>query len=92
MNLSKENRLKIEKEFKREVKRKCYKKALKLVSRYKIANVTKSKGKIKEMYGLKEKDFKRLNFIEIDNPHYKIAGNMKLYLLAEVENKFQKTA
>lgn len=92
MKLKKEVKLKAEKEFRREVSRKCYRKALKLVAEYRITNVTKSKGTIKEKYGIKEKDFKRLNYIEVDNPYYKTAGKMKLYLLAEVENKFIKVA
>lgn len=48
MKLKKEVKLKAEKEFRREVSRKCYRKALKLVAEYRITNVTKSKGTIKE--------------------------------------------
>ena len=88
MNLTEENKKKVNRQFAKAVRTKCYRKALALVSKYKIKGVTLSQNGIKELFGLKNKDFGKLNFIEIDNPHYKCAGNMKLYLIQEVEDKF----
>lgn len=44
-----------------------------------------TKSRIKSEYRLKESDLDKLKFLEVDNPHYKVAGNMKLYLLKQVE-------
>jgi hypothetical protein len=35
-----------------------------------------------------EKQIGLLNFLEVDNPHYKCAKRMKLYLIDEVKAKF----
>lgn len=44
-----------------------------------------TKAKIKNKYRLNDADLATLKFLEVDNPHYKVAGNMKLFLLEQVE-------
>jgi hypothetical protein len=60
-----------------------YKEALELVRRFKVKNVTVTKLTLKKKYGLNSKEIESLDFIEVDNPHFKSAGNMKLYLRGE---------
>lgn len=63
--------------------KKKYQEALDLVKKYNISGVTLTKSKLKSKYGLKPKDIEKLNYIEVDNPHFSSAGNMRLYLRIE---------
>jgi len=49
----------------------------------KLKYITKSR--LKSEYRLKESDLQSLNFLEVANPHFKVAPAMKLYLLEQVE-------
>lgn len=60
-----------------------YSEALELVNKYKAKKLTVTKFTLKNKYGLKPKDIETLHYIEVENPIYKSAGLMKLYLRAE---------
>ena len=71
-----------------------YKEALKLVGKFKLKNLTVTRETLKKKYGLKPKEIEKLNYIEADNPHFKSAGNMRLYLRAEAfyySNKLKRS-
>lgn len=60
-----------------------YEEALKLVDKFKLKKLTVTRETLKKKYGLKPKDIEKLHYIEAENPHFKNAGNMRLYLRAE---------
>ena len=60
-----------------------YTEALELINKYKVNKLTVTKSTLKGKYGLKPKDIESLSYIEVDNPHFKSAAPMKLYLRAE---------
>ena len=62
---------------------KQYKKALSIISKIRIKNLTVTRATLKSKYGLKPKEIEKLNYIEVDNPIVKSAGKMRLYLRAE---------
>ncbi|MGE5943996.1 MAG: hypothetical protein ACM31G_06620 [Flavobacteriales bacterium] len=72
-------------------KNKQYAKALDILRRFKIEGLSVTKSTLKKEFGLTPKEIEELNYIEVDNPYYKCAGPMRLYLKAEVE-KINKTA
>jgi hypothetical protein len=59
---------------------------LKIMSNIRIKNLTVTKSTLKSKYGLKPKDIEKLNYIEVENPRFKNAGKMRLYLRAEAYN------
>ena len=81
-----------EKEVMRLAKKGCYRKALDLVRRFKPVGLTTTKKSLKSVYGLTKAQIAKLNFIEVNNPHYICAGPMRLYLKMEIEKKFKKAA
>lgn len=85
MNLSKEKYESVIARIKRHSQNRCFKKAIELASHYKIKGVLITERTIREKYGLTKKQIENLQVIEIDNPYYKCAGNMRLFLLAQVE-------
>jgi len=48
------------------------------------------KSKARKQYKLSERDIGELPFLEMDNPHYKCASAMKLYLLSDVHGLSRK--
>ena len=60
-----------------------YAEALKLVKKYKTKSLTVTRETLKKKYGLKPQDIEKLHYIEVENPHFKSAGSMRLYLRAE---------
>lgn len=82
---------KARREYDKLVNSKCYKKAIEHLSRHRIKDVTITKSRAKAIYNLKEADFNKLKFIEVDNPYYKCAACMKLYMIKEIEDKFSST-
>lgn len=72
------------------IDKKHFKKAIELHQGRRLAGFTISKSKAKSMYNLTDKDIKNIRFLEVDNPHYKCAPKMKLYLQKELEYKFSK--
>lgn len=69
---------------------KRYKEALEFVRKHKLKNLTVTRETLKSKYNLKPKDIEKLHYIEMDNPHFKSAGNMQLYLRAEAYNHLLK--
>lgn len=57
--------------------------ALELLKKYKVKNLSVTKSTLKNKYELKPKYIEKLHYIEVDNPHFKNAGKMRLYLRAE---------
>lgn len=78
---------KVIREVNRLIKRKCHIKALDLIRRYKLSGYTITKSRAKREYGLTEQQIMKLPYNEADNPYYKIAEPMKLYLKAQCELK-----
>ncbi|GGK38359.1 MULTISPECIES: hypothetical protein [Flavobacteriaceae] len=76
----------IAKEVMRLASNRQYKEALNLLSRIKVKNLTVTRATLKSKYCLKPKDIEKLHYIEVDNPHVKSAGKMRLYLRAEAYN------
>lgn len=92
MNLSKSTRLAHEKSVDQQLKNKCYDNALEIICEYRLKNYTITKSRAKSEYNLKDKDFKVLSYAAVDNPYYKCAPKMKLYLIQELIDKFGKAA
>lgn len=65
---------------------KRYEEALELVRKHKLKHLTVTRTTLKTKYNLKPKDIEQLNYIEMQNPHFKSAGKMRLYLRAEAFN------
>ena len=74
--------------FEERVKQGEYEFCLELIHRYKLSGLTVTKSKLKNLMKISEKQIGLLNFLEVDNPHYKCAKRMKLYLIDEVKAKF----
>ncbi|CAG5081255.1 hypothetical protein [Parvicella tangerina] len=91
MNLSADRKKQIQKDFNRNVQRRCFGKAIRMAKYYKIKGVLVTRKTLKEEYQLSNEQIKKLQFIEVDNPHFKCAGNMKLYLKAQAKHIKAKT-
>ncbi len=65
-----------------------YEFCLELIHRYRLSGRTVTKSTLKSSMKITEKQIKTLNFLEVDNPYYKCARRMKLYLIDEVKTKF----
>jgi hypothetical protein len=72
------------------LKRKHYRKALEIIEKLKLRGYTVTRSRLKEEYKLLPAEIEKLNYIEVDNPHYKKSGAMRLYLINEIEDKFMK--
>lgn len=94
MNLKKEKKDKVIRQIESHLNRRWYKKAAELISHYKIGGYTKSASSIKLEYGVTKTQLEKgeIQFIEMDNPYYKCAGNMRCYLIREVEDKLTTKA
>jgi hypothetical protein len=90
MNINSEKKVDSLKKFNYYVKKKCFKKAIHLAQHFRIKGVMISKGTIKSNYPLTNKQISSLQYVEIDNPYYKCAGAMKLYLIAQIEHLLNK--
>lgn len=60
-----------------------YAEALEMLKTYKVKSLSVTKSTLKSKYGLKPKDIEKLHYIEVENPHFKNAGPMRLYLRDE---------
>ena len=87
MNINKTDKLKIVNGLN---KRRCFKKAIEFATKNKINGVMITKKTIKKKFGLTEKKIQKLIVVEVDNPHYKCSGKMKLYLEAQVHYLISK--
>ena len=65
------------------INRKDYGEALDLVRRFRTSGFVVTKSTLKREFDLKDSDIEKLKFHEADNPYYKCAPPMKLYLKAE---------
>ena len=92
MNLKESTRLAKVKLVEKQLKNKRYDNALEIICEYRLKNYTITKSRAKSEYNLKDKDFKVLSYAAVDNPYYKCAGAMKLYLKKELEDKFGQAA
>ncbi len=72
------------------LKRKWYAKVEEFLQHHRLVGYTMTAGRIKEEYGVTKKQLekKKIHFIQLKNPHYSCAGNMKCYIKQEVEDKF----
>lgn len=61
--------------------------ALALVSRFKVSGWTITKSRAINKYGISKESIENLNHVLVANPYYRKAGDMKLYLIAEVLNQ-----
>lgn len=66
---------------------KDFSEALNLVSRFKVSGWTITKSRAINEYGISKKSIEGLNHVLVANPYYRKAGDMKLYLIAEVLNQ-----
>lgn len=92
MNLKKSTRLAKVISVEKQLKKRRYDKALEIISHFKLKDFTITKTHVKSEYKLKESDFKVLSCAAVDNPYYKCAPKMKLYLKQELEDKFGEAA
>ena len=65
---------------------KDFSKALALVSSFKVSGWTVTKSRAINEYGISKNAIENLNHVVVANPYYRKAGDMKLYLIAEVLN------
>ena len=84
-SISSEKRLPI---LEQKLKKKHYRKALQIIYKYKVGGYTVTKTRLKNEYKLSSVQIKKLNYIEVTNPHYKTSSPMKLYLIKEITDKF----
>lgn len=92
MNLKDTTRLAKAKLVEKQLKVRRYDNALEIIIKYRLKNYTITKSRAKSEYNLKDKDFKVLSYAAVDNPYYKCAPKMKLYLIQELKDKFGKAA
>ena len=85
MNLKNETKITLRRTFKKYVTQKCFRKAITFASRNKLKGVLSTKRTVEEKYGLSKLDISKLQFIEVENPHYKCMAPMRLYLIAQAE-------
>ena len=64
--------------------------ALSLVSRFKVSGWTITKSRAINEYGISKESIENLNHVLVANPYYRKAGDMKLYLIAEVLNQLNQ--
>lgn len=63
--------------------------SLDLIKRFKVRNATMTKRTIKEKWKITDEQLGELNFLEVPNPYYSsVSAPMKLYLIAEINDKF----
>lgn len=92
MNLKESTLLATVRLVEKQLNKQCYDNALELIAQYKLQGFTMTKTRAKSEFNLKDDDFRALSCSIADNPYYKCAPKMKLYLLRELEDKFGKTA
>lgn len=86
MNLKQENKISLRQTFEKYINQKRYQLAIKLARKYKIKGVFGTARTIKVKFGLSNQEILKLQCVEVDNPHFKCAAPMKLYLLAQAED------
>ncbi|MBC9812178.1 hypothetical protein H9Y05_06765 [Crocinitomicaceae bacterium CZZ-1] len=86
MNLKQEHKISLRQTFEKCIKQKFFKKAISLACKYKLKGVFGTAQTIKVKYGLSNLEISKLQCVEVDNPHFKCAAPMKLYLLAQAEH------
>jgi len=67
-----------------------YDEALEMLKEYRVRRLSVTKSTLKSEFGLKPKDIEKLHFIEVENPEYKSAPPMKLYLRTEAHRLWLK--
>ena len=72
------------------IKSRCYRKAMSMLEGTYIKGFLVCKTTLKKKYRLSEKEISKLKYLEVSNPHYGVAPNMKLYLEQEVLDKLVK--
>lgn len=87
MNISKETLQNAIKLCDSEAKLGHYSNALIIVEKYYLKGKTITRRTLRTQYKATKKQIEQLNFIEVENPYYKSSGAMRLYLIAEVEDK-----
>jgi hypothetical protein len=87
MNISEETRQNAIKLCDSEAKLGHYIKALSIVEKYYLKGKTVTRRTLRTRYKATKKQIAQLNFIEVTNPYYKSSSAMRLYLIAEVEDK-----
>ena len=92
MNLKESTRLEKVRLVEKQLNKQCYDNALELISQYKLQGFTMTKTRAKSEFNLKDDDFRALSCSIADNPYYKSATKMKLYLIRELNDKFSKAA
>jgi len=68
---------------------KQYKNAVDFLQYHKVKGYTMTAARIKTEFNITKRqlDNAGIHYIELANPHYKCSGNMKCYLIREVEDK-----
>jgi len=65
-----------------------FKLCLELIYRYKLKGFTVTISNLRGKLKLTDKEIENLNYLQVDNPYYKCAYPMKLYLIEEIRQKF----
>ena len=81
------NKKNVNKYIQNHIDNKDFSEAFALVSRFKVSGWTITKNRAINEYGISKKSIENLNHVLVANPYYRKAGDMKLYLLAEVLNQ-----
>ena len=92
MNIKKEVKDKLHREAKMLLAAKKYEEARELIGENMLKGYQICQQTLKEQYyyGAKEERKIGLNFATMTNPHYKCAADMKLFLIAEADDKLVK--
>ena len=83
MNITDKKKKKVIEKINHQLSKCKYKKALALISHFKIKNYCITKGKMKDIYKIPQKVLNTLPFNSLKNPHYACAAPMILYLKPE---------
>jgi hypothetical protein len=92
MNLKQSTILALEISVDHQLDNKDYDNALRTIAKYRLRGYTITKSRAKSEYNMKDCDFRALSCSLVDNPYFKSAPKMRLYLKREIKDKYSKSA